>query len=59
MEKFAPFEKLSKKEQKKQNAARRNTWGAMSPVTRKPQNSRAYDRRKNNAWRKDTYEAAN
>lgn len=59
MEKFVPFEKLSKKEQKKQNAARRNTWGAMSPVTRKPKNSRAYDRRKNNAWRKDAYEEAN
>ena len=58
MEKFVSFEKLSKKEQKKQNAVRRNTWGAMSPVTRKPQNSRAYDRRKNNAWRKDSYEAA-
>lgn len=58
MEKFVPFEKLSKKEQKKQNAARRNTWGAMSPVTRKPKSSRAYDRQKNNAWRKDTYEAA-
>ena len=59
MEKFVPFEKLSKKEQRKQSAARRNTWGAMSPVTRKPKNNRAYDRRKNNAWRKDTYEAAN
>lgn len=58
MEKFVHFEKLPKKEQKKQNAARRNTWDSMSPVTRKPKNSRAYDRQKNNAWRKDTYETA-
>jgi len=46
MEKFIPYEKLSKKEQKKRNAARRNTWGELNPVTRKPQNSRAYNRRK-------------
>ena len=44
MEKFIPYEKLSKKEQKKRNAARRGTWGPMSPVTRKPPNSRAYKR---------------
>ncbi len=36
MEKFVPFEKLSKKEKRKQNRARRNGWGALSPVTRKP-----------------------
>ena len=59
MEKFVPFEKLSKKEQKKQNAAQRNTWGAMSPVTRKPKSSRAYDRQKNNVWRKGAYEGEN
>ena len=46
MEKFILYEKLSKKEQKRINATRRNTWGAVSPVTRKPENSRAYDRRK-------------
>jgi hypothetical protein len=46
MEKFVPFEKLSKKEKRKQNRARRNGWGALSPVTRKPANPRAYKRRK-------------
>ena len=46
MEKFIPYEKLSKKEQRKISAVRRNTWGAVSPVTRKPENSRAYNRRK-------------
>lgn len=53
MEKFVPFEKLSKKEKKKQNAARRNTWGELNPVTRKPENSRAYNRRKAQDWKKD------
>jgi len=46
MEKFIPYEKLSRKEQKKRNAARRGCWGALSPVTRKPKSSKAYDRSK-------------
>lgn len=46
MEKFIPFEKLSKKEKKKRNAQARNTWGALNPATRKPANSKAYNRQK-------------
>jgi hypothetical protein len=46
MEKFVPYEKLSKKEKRKADAARRNTWGQLNPVTRKPENSRAYNRQK-------------
>lgn len=46
MDKFIPYEKLSKKEKRKQDAKKRNTWGSFSPVTRKPENSRAYNRRK-------------
>lgn len=53
MEKFIPFEKLSKKERKKRNAAHRNTWGEMNPVTRKPENSRAYNRAKAQRWKQD------
>lgn len=34
MEKFVPFEKLSKKEQKKLNSAKRNDWKGLNPVTR-------------------------
>ena len=44
MEKYVPFEKLSKKKQKELNASRRNTWGALNPITRKPENSKAYNR---------------
>lgn len=54
MEKFIPYEKLSKKEKKKQNAARRTTWGPINPVTRKPRNSRAYDRKKMQTWKSDS-----
>ena len=46
MEKYIPYEKLSKKEKRKLDQARRQTWGCFSPVTRKPENSRAYNRQK-------------
>jgi len=46
MEKFIPYEKLSKKEKRRRNAGRRGGWGARSPVTRREKNPRAYDRRK-------------
>ena len=54
MEKFVPFEKLSKKKQRELNAATRNTWGPMNPVTRKPENSKAYNRRKAQSWKTDS-----
>lgn len=53
MEKFVPYEKLSKKEQRKINKARRGTWGDINPVTRKPQNNKAYSRKRAQAWKKD------
>ena len=46
MNKYIPYEKLSKKEKRKQDSMKRNTWGTLNPVTRKPKNSRAYDRKK-------------
>ena len=53
MEKFTPYEKLSKKEQRKLNQAKRQTWGELSPVTRKPVSSKAYNRRKSQAWKRE------
>ncbi len=35
MEKFVPFEKLSKKEQKKLNSAKRRDWNGLDPVTQR------------------------
>jgi len=43
MEKFIPYDKMSKKKKQALNARRRKVW-AISPVTRKPKNPRAYDR---------------
>ena len=46
MQKFVPKQKLSKKAKRALNDARRKTWGALNPVTRKPRNPKAYDRKK-------------
>lgn len=58
MEKFIPYDKLSKKEKRKLDAAKRSTWGAMSPVTRKSASSKAYNRQKAKNWKKDFSGAA-
>ena len=50
MEKFIPYEKLSKKEKRKVDLARRQTWGDLCPVTRMPPNSKAYNRNKFRNW---------
>ena len=53
MEKFIPYEKLSKKEKRKMDLAKRQTWGELNPVTRKPESSRAYNRRKSQNWKRE------
>lgn len=45
-QKFVPFEKRSKKEKRRLNAQKRGGWGELNPVTRKPQNPKAYNRKK-------------
>lgn len=56
MEKFIPYEKCSKKEKRRLDNQRRNTWGAVNPVTRKPINSKAYNRNKARNWKRDYHE---
>lgn len=51
MEKHIPYEKLSKKEKRKLDAAKRGSWGSFNPVTRTPQHSKAYKRTQN--WRRE------
>lgn len=46
IEKLIPYKKLSKKEKRRLDLAKRQTWGDLNPVTRKPQNSKAYNRKK-------------
>lgn len=52
MEKFIPYEKLSKKKKRELDARRRGTW-TINPVTRKPPNPKAYNRKKAQRWRED------
>lgn len=54
MEKFIPFEKLSKRKKREQLAKRRKTWNGINPVTRKPDNPKAYKREKARKWSDDT-----
>ena len=54
MEKFVPYDKLSKKKKKELDKARRGSWYGINPVTRKPENSRAYNRRKARTWSDDS-----
>ena len=53
MEKFIPYEKLSKKEKRRMDLAKRQTWGELNPVTRKPENSKAYNRNKARNWKRE------
>lgn len=46
MKKHIPYEKLSKKQRRALDLLQRRTWGSFDPVTRKPPNSRAYNRKK-------------
>ena len=56
METYIPYEKLSKKEKRRLDNQRRNTWGEVNPVTRKPENSKAYNRSKARNWKRDDHE---
>lgn len=53
MNKTIPYQKLSKKERRALDAKRRNTWGDINPVTRRPDNPKAYNRKKAQRWERD------
>ena len=46
MEKYIPYEKLSKKKRRELDARQRGSWNGFSPVTRRPENPKAYNRQK-------------
>jgi hypothetical protein len=58
MNKHIPIEKLSKRKQRELHTAKRGTWGAINPVTRKPENPKAYNRKKARKWSDDTSAAS-
>ena len=55
MEKFIPFEKLSKKKQREHNAQYRNDWGDVKPTSRVDESAKLYKRRPKH--RKENYES--
>lgn len=46
MARFVPRQKMSKKAQKAANAQKRETWGPISPVTKRIESKKTYNRRK-------------
>ena len=46
MEKFIPYEKLSKKQRRQLDRRRRNDWGELKPVSRKIESGKIYNRKK-------------
>ena len=53
MEKYTPYEKMSKKEKRKIDALKRGSWGQINPVTRMKPNSKAYQRTKAQNWKRE------
>ena len=54
MERFIPYEKLSKRERQKRDSARRGSWNGLNPVTRRSESAKAYNRRKARKWSDDS-----
>ena len=50
MENYIPYEKLSKKKEREMDLKDRNSW-FINPLTRKPDDSKAYNKRKAQKWR--------
>lgn len=46
MEKFVPYEKLSKRKKKEIDRKKRSTWGIINPTTRKTPDPKEYKRKK-------------
>lgn len=57
MPKFVPFDKLSKKKKDELVKKKRATWGNFNPVTRKPENPKAYKRKKIGDQEDDNFDA--
>lgn len=45
MDKFIPYDKLSKKEQKRMDAVKRRDWNGLNPVTRTVPDKKKYSRK--------------
>lgn len=46
---FVPYKKCSKKEQRRRNSLRRNSWNEVNPVSRIVPSGKVYNRKRENA----------
>ena len=53
MDKYIPYEKLSKRNKRELDKKRRSDWGFLNPVTRRSANLKAYNRSKERAVAKN------
>ncbi|MPN34487.1 hypothetical protein SDC9_181981 [bioreactor metagenome] len=54
MKRFIPKDKLCKKAKRELDRARRNTWGAVNPITRRTESKTVYNRKKIRLERNDS-----
>jgi len=50
---YVPYQKRSKKGRRETDQAKRATWGSVSPVTKKVESAKAYNRKKIQRWQKE------
>ena len=50
---YVPLDKMSKRQKKEYHAMFRGSWGGVNPVTRKPPDPRAYNRKKSGQRHED------
>lgn len=53
MNRFIPYEKLSKKKKKELDNAKRGSWHGVNPVTRRAESKKTYHRKKALKWKDD------
>ena len=46
MDRYVPYEKLSKKKKKELDSKRRGSWNGVKPVTRREESKKAYNRKR-------------
>lgn len=55
MKKFVEYEKLSKKQKREIDKARRAAWGDVSPITRRIESAKIYNRKKHQRRNEDFF----
>ena len=56
MNKFIPYEKLSKKKKRALDSAKRGSWHGVNPVTKRVESKKAYHRKKALKWKDDPFQ---